>query len=551
MIRADLSSRLSWITLCSTLVLAGLTLRTPQSLYSDPAYQVDALQEYLQGHSHSFNETIKPMASDLSKDESNWIIWWPPGTQLAAYPWMAHGFSIGATLRIITLLMIAIGAMGWVRWMALFDLPEGLLIALAILLPWMRYVSNSLFMYSAEILVFGTAPWILLSTHAYAEAWQGRRLSWGALWACGGLLGIALGMRYVLKYSGVFLSMGALLFLAGEMAKDRQHRPFLGVLSLIALGCALPVIILNVLNHHFGHVANGLIATAGLHFHWNALGAAIGDPALAVADADGLCRFLFLHPGHYRMTSDAALWWIGLPGGLLLLGLLMRSKASTPAERLTRLAVLTTQLCVWIVWSFSLVADFAARHLASAAIMALPFCLQEGIRLWRAPSPRAVRAGLVLAGAVYIAVPLVYGVVSVAAKVRRTPAHYGLDNHRLYLPLLAKRDLRGVRERLLAEFDLDHDIFYLPDPLTAIALPGRTIVRQADFLSIQQLQGDHFVTSRPLRILALIPPEFEKNGKAAVIRHSFPQAELWTHHEIPGCNYVLWIAVLNATTDHR
>src|SRR4030042_6834764 len=85
--------------ICATMVSATLLIllvsRAPQGLYSDPATQMKALQQYLAGESPSINHVVMPKEGDLSEDAAGWISWWPPGPQLFNYPLMAGGVGLG------------------------------------------------------------------------------------------------------------------------------------------------------------------------------------------------------------------------------------------------------------------------------------------------------------------------------------------------------------------------------------------------------------------------------------------------------------------------
>ena len=78
------------------------------------------------------------------------------------------------------------------------------------------------------------------------------------------------------------------------------------------------------------------------------------------------------------------------------------------------------------------------------------------------------------------------------------------------------------------------DIWYLVDPLTALDLPGRIIVRHADFIDLALLRRDLFLTTRLVRVHVVLPPRFEDNGKGKAIRASFPQATAWSRTGDPG-----------------
>src|SRR6185295_14997658 len=99
-------------------------------------------------------------------------------------------------------------------------------------------------------------------------------------------------------------------------------------------------------------------------------------------------------------------------------------------------------------------------------------------------------------------------------------------------------------------FDPSTDIWYLTEPLTALDLPGRAIVRHADFMQLALLRRDRFLTSRRMRVHVVMPPRFEDNGKGEAIRASFPQATAWSRTEIPAGEYVCWTAMLEPR-DHQ
>ena len=59
------------------------------------------------------------------------------------------------------------------------------------------------------------------------------------------------------------------------------------------------------------------------------------------------------------------------------------------------------------------------------------------------------------------------------------------------------------------------------------------------------LQDGTYRSSVPMRVNLLLPPDFEQNGKGAVIRASFPQAQRWVASKVEGAEYTLWSTTLN------
>jgi hypothetical protein len=200
----------------------------------------------------------------------------------------------------------------------------------------------------------------------------------------------------------------------------------------------------------------------------------------------------------------------------------------------------TALLCLLGIWSISTGAGHEGRYLETSDMAILPIAIEAGLLLWRRKSAALWRAGLALMAALYLVIPFLYGFISVGAKVMRVPRHFRLSSTHLYNELMANDDLEAVRAGLLKDFNPATDIWYLPDPSTALELPGRAIIQHADFTDIAVLERNHFLSSAPLRVWVLLPPRFEASGKGTVIRRSFSQAGPWTSRSVPGCHFVLW-----------
>jgi len=557
---------LLFLTFISSISLALLVIRTPQGLYSDPAWQIKALQQYLAGESPSFNHCVMPQAEDLFQGKAGWIGYWPPGTQLLAYPLMANRIVAGDAIRIIAIVCLVLGSLGWVRWFSLFNFPPWVKISLAILLPWMHYPSNALFMYSAEILVYASAPWILLLTYRLSNIWKQRKFGLGII-LMSAPLGFALGFVYILKYSAVFVSLGALVYLGlfvYNLHKNTNRHLCVRVLIsflLVIVFFIIPIATYNLINYKFGGYLNQITLRAEFNLRWENSVFILANPALIAADADSLWNYVLLHPTHGLLkdfswpdpgSQESSMWLalVGLPGGLLLLWLSLYSDVPG-GKRSLALSVFFTSLVVMLgIWTVSRIAiSYQARYLAGASIAILPLAIQAGFSLWSHNRSRIIRLVLICGAISYIVIPLLYGGVSVIAKVMRTPRDYKVGPSRIYNHLLAQHDLAGVRDRLLRYFSADTDIWYIPEPMSALDLPGRAIITHADFEDKNELERRRYISRMPLRIHALLPPIFEANGKGQIIRKSFVQAKNWVMTKIDGCNYFVWTATINVDSD--
>ncbi len=546
------ANQLSLLAALSGLLVIGAVSKTPQGLYSDPAWQLESMQQYMEGISPSINHTVNPLPQDLSTNVTSWGTWWPPGTQLLVYPLARHLLPLGTVVRILTATALFIGAIGWARWIALFDLPSALQTSIVFLFPWIRYSSNPLFLYSPEILLFATAPWFLLAVWTITYRWWMRDRFEPWQWFFTAFLGLALGLRYWLKYSGVLLSLGLVTFLAWKafhpVDEEGHRRPvpasaWIKVCVLIVF-LAIPMALISAANLHFGHTMNGATATAGWYWHWESLLAMLANPALTLADSDAVLRYFLLNPHHPLVHHEIVIRLIGLPGGLLLWAILLSRRSWKGPDQLAVTALSCCLVLLGIIWTFSHSADFAARHMSSAGMAMLPLALEQGLRCWRPVPGGRTRRFLLAGGFLYVLIPLVYGYLSVFGKIIRTPEDYVLGPAHVYNPTFATTDVDAVRRRLLADFNSAHDIWYLTDPMTALDLPGREIVRHADFEDGGILKMEHFTTRLPLRIKALLPEHFETNGKGEIIRTSFAGAGPWRRQAVEGSDFILWTATL-------
>jgi len=535
--------RAQLVAACASVLAVLATTRVIQGLYTDPAQQLRAVQQRIAGESTSMNRWMHPDSRDVSRDAGEWIIWWTPGTELFAYPLMRAGLTLGASVRVIAAVCLVLGSLGWVTWFSLFALPEWMVLTLAAAFPFVRYASNGLFLYSAEMLVFASAPWLLIATRAFLARRRETSLvaDAGAAFAAGGLLGAA----YWLKGSMAFLAMGALVAIAVCEWRRRGDRDrWLAIVAASAAGAAIPFLALTAINRIAGGGSTNQVTDA---FRWTVPGwrtaldvAAL--PALQLADAGALWQYLLLHPSHPVVHDIAWLSLLGLPGGLMLLWLLCRPRLASEAAILARCVFFASLALLAGIWTISVVSH-EWRHLASAAFAVLPLALAEAHGRWTRSVPLA-RTALAAAGLFYLCVPLAYGATSVVQKVRRFPRDYQPGPARIYNPLLSETNVAAVRRTLLARGRRD-DVWYLMEPLSALDLPVRAIITGADFRDPDDLQADRFFTSRPVRVHALLPSRFEANGKGPIVRGSFPQAADWASTPIAGSDYVLW------TTDLR
>src|SRR5262249_28963411 len=265
---------------------------------------------------------------------------------------------------------------------------------------WLRYSSNALFQYSAEILAFATTPWILLSTIDLVErsqpASQGSNRSDGRRrWFLVGVLG---GCVYWIKYSSVFVTGSVIAFLWIESwGRDRRWQ----FASAVA-GCAVPILALSAINRAYGGAANMFTAWHELRLSPDTLVYAAGNPALMAADADSLLQYLLTNPAHGLWRDRFIVAALGVPGGVAFAWLALR--AERPIERLPAVTLFVTMALMTVAWIGSSAVSFEARHVAGASMAALPAVLAIGTRRWETLG-RPARLWLPTCGVAYAAGP--------------------------------------------------------------------------------------------------------------------------------------------------
>jgi hypothetical protein len=459
----------------SWLLLALLTLAAPQGLhFFDPVLPLRAMLQWQDGLSPNWNTLLRVDPADLTRDQTEWLGWWAPGTSLLLLPGLAAGFAPGHLLRALALAAILVGSLGWTRWFARQPLPRVFLFGFAISIPWIRYDSSNLFRYSAEALAFAAAPWAF---NALADRFN--RTDWRRPLSLA-LLGLALGFTYWLKFSlflTVLAAVGAIFIWRWRQLPPAVNR-FADLRSFALFGACLGLAPLGwqLFDRLHGGVTP-LAAPRALAWSLEHLLFAIANPALALADAFGPFFFVFVHPGLLGLggKSLGTVAWLGLPGGVLLIALLARAvrrRFNSAEVALAAFSVAGMTLLLAGLWIFADV-DHMPRHVAQVSLAALPIALAEACAVWSSARHRVVRPALAVAGLVYIAGPLAFGFCYVAAKLKQGDGAT-LSRHALALWSTA------ADEHLLTELrDLHRAdpsaVLVVPDPEMALLWPGRAI----------------------------------------------------------------------------
>ena len=506
------------VTAVSCVLLAIISILIPQGLYTDPSWQLKALQQWRAGQSSNLNRLVQPDPAELSQDKGDWISWWPLSVSVLAAPLLALGLSVASAIRILSLTGLVVGAFGWTLWSSKLLSHKFLLPALAGLFPFLHYAVQPLFFFSTESFVFAAVPWVLLAViRVHKSNSMPMQL----------IAGIFAGGLYFLKYSTVFVTIGCCLFL---FLRTRGRAR-----AVAGIGASLPILAVTLLNRHMGAAGNLVLASVSVHFSWPAVLGAFGNPSLIVADLDATLRRLLFFPSHRLLNSELWLPAIGLPGSLWLDWLIMSKKTESEAAALAATVSCSGVVALLATWMVSSGASLEARHLAGCTLPLLPFVISE--------VNERRRFAHMLMLSIFVVAPLGYGPITLPAKVFRQkrviPGPSGVYN-----PTLANSDVRLVLSFLGSIYNRNSDVWYIPDPVSSLDIPARAVIRSAAFTDLSHLEAERFLNRQPMRVLLLLSSDLEKSGRGDLIRHSFVNAERWTAISIPDSPYRLWISTL-------
>jgi len=238
---------------------------------------------------------------------------------------------------------------------------------------------------------------------------------------------------------------------------------------------------------------------------------------------------------------------VALPGAAALWLLMCSRLPSRPAGRLAWCLLVTSVASVTAIWMISTGASYESRHVAGASIAIVPYLIQRVVAI----RSRRTRTVLAACAICYLLVPSLYGVSGFFGKVSRHSG-YRPGPSGVYNPFLSKADATKSRSLLLADFSVSTDLWYVINPIAALDLPGRVLVRRAMDLSTDELRQEVFYSKKPVRVRLVLPNDFEQNGKATVIRRSFPRAAEWIEipAEAPLRCWVSWIQPSTAEELH-
>jgi hypothetical protein len=162
-----LASKYLLIYLIISLLSALPFINQGVTIGEDISGQVKSSLHWIQGIVDAPNIINEPNKSDLSTDQSKWIIR-PPGAAMLPIPGLLLGLSLGTSIQIGLFVCTLIGGLGWMQIFKKFNVDKTINILAAVLMGIM--VGTSISFYStANVILFGLVPWFILLAYTISS----------------------------------------------------------------------------------------------------------------------------------------------------------------------------------------------------------------------------------------------------------------------------------------------------------------------------------------------------------------------------------------------
>jgi len=539
------------------LVCFWLFLGRPYSVLSDVGYQAFSARQYADHYTMVFNSVRLVDPRDLAKDTVTYLNAWAPAWPALFFVAFKAGLSVGKAGRILSLLISLVGALGWLRIIALIGLKgrwriAGILFSALYCLRVGSITKTG----AGDPIIYAVAPWLLAMALPLAISlnapWRRRLIVRTALFC------LFLGGIYWLKYTGIFLSLAIL----GAVLIEQ----FRGCLRANAVSC---LVVLTIYGVAFGTPVVGLKA-----YNYSASGSDFIESSARSSPRRDTTRLLqFLSETAYNasptlFSADGGLehiagneqsargWLARTPSFFLLLSFfyLMFRRPFTYFRNVTLLSGLIP-LVLFPALSFAGGPHFS---FAFARCCEPYWILLELQLLWllsRSPDrcisfDRNTRNVLALATVCQIALflwtPFFYA--KEALKIARTPP-YKASAADLWDTDLSRYGTRDIDERVKSLIRRPEDIVvpavysnraFATD--TMLEFGGRLLPLNIFFSPLQQTHGRDganynsttpFVSSTPLRVILVAPDPYKRDDFGASterVMQRFTQVHEW----VPG-----------------
>lgn len=241
--------RSPWLILLVSAAIQFLCFaRWPGNTDRDVSYSIFAAQNLIH---HGQLRSINPLGAygrDVAQySRLRWMQHWPPAHSLLYAAVMGLGAQPGTATKLLGLLCVVVGGLGWLRLVGLMDAPGYLMVVLAAAYPLLPFINNVYVVYQNDHLAPALAPWICWAILRMEPLGTLASEQWGRLLAAGLLAGSTMLVKYslapILAAAGLYV-----LWLDGKELSTRR----LWRLAAFSTALVLPGLLLMLMNRAWG-----------------------------------------------------------------------------------------------------------------------------------------------------------------------------------------------------------------------------------------------------------------------------------------------------------
>lgn len=486
-----------------TVVYSAVGALVRPNMYSDSGWGF--LGWYTQARASSFNHSLAPDHSDISREVESFMSTWTPGQHLLPGLLERLGMSLGLAIIVVVAAFSALGLIGWFALYRSFGFPfETAALALGVIacnrffnLPFTNYTGG-------EVLLFGTAPWFILM------AWRLRDLKWISV------LPLIAGTTVLVfaKLSGIVVGAAVVggAAVCGDRAwqrKDTLRKLAVAGTAILAMGGIF----------YFAWYSRGVTAASitaanhreGLLFYLAFGGSSLWSASLSLFE---LASFLFLHPGREILPNIDPVAYACLPIAVATLAITFGRLHKTYGEYLRFAYAICAAILVFflVVWMMGKSISYEERHFRIPSLL-LFVGVVHAFLVTGSPALR-------ISFSAVAALSCLYGLASFGARAEA--------NTRYPMGERGFRQMGASPEAVAFIRKIDHPgpdgqktLIFLPSPEIALEVrASRKWANQADFESLEELDGKPY-RGRVDRLYVFVQRWLLANGKADAILRSF------------------------------
>ena len=244
-----LASKYILIYLIISLLSAIPFINQGVTIGEDISGQVKSSLHWIQGKVDAPNIINEPNKSDLSTDQSKWIIR-PPGAAMLPIPGLLLGLSLGTSIQIGLFVCTLVGGFGWLQIFKKFNVEKTVNLLAAVLMGIM--VGTSISFYStANVILYGLVPWFTLLAYTISSFIPRNKHSVRS-YILLALFLLTIGFFAWIKLSGIIIAgtIGAcLFFIMLKEFKSRKRIIYILFFGLIGVFFWIPFIGIEKINH--------------------------------------------------------------------------------------------------------------------------------------------------------------------------------------------------------------------------------------------------------------------------------------------------------------